>query len=1148
MAAGALTDPFGNPMLPFSATYNPDIVTAALPTPTAVNPPGSLVYETVYPHKAIISPATDTTNFTVAVNAGQTLAVVIHPVDGPLQPTVELFGPGGSFLGSAVAAAAGSDALLQATPAATAGTYTVTVGGAAGTTGGYTVQVFVNTAVQAAVHGGPGDGALATAQLLGPSFVPLGDGADRGALEGTFSGGSHFTSFHLDAGQAVSAGLTLLGQPQPLYSSPTFYNTGGFFLPNSVVAGDLRGNGITDLVVVDLAGVSVLYGNGDGTFQAPVSIEQGITAFDVTLADLRGTGKLDIILSENFHPGFSNGGVEVLLNDGTGMHFGSTFYATTSLPFGVAVGDLRGNGKKDIVATDGSAHVTVLYGNGDGTFGNAASFAAGSGPEAVALADLRGTGKDDIVVVNNAFDSTNALTVLLNNGTGTSFTAIGSSLGGNLRQSGTLAVGDLAGNGKPDVVLALSSSGNFAGGVAVLPGQGDGTFGAPIIYPTGSGTPRNLGALAVALGDLTGNGRLDIVTLNPGQTSGTISVLMNDGHGGFAPHQDFDAGAAGFAQLFGLALGDFRGSGLLDVATANPFKSSVSVLLNQTDRINVQIEDANGNVLAEGRPGATNLDAVINNLVAPTSGTYYAVVTGFSHRDFQLVLTRGADFTTEPNNDLPTAQPLVASRQRLATALGSVGPGDPVDTYEILAEEGQTLTIQTATPLPGPNPFAPPLDPMIKVFDAQGNLLASDDNSAPDGVNALLTLQAHDDGPLFIQVLPSAATATPTAGGYILHVSGASDELAPFQVTSTAPGPFLVALPPTMSVTFNHNLLLPTLAAADFRVDGLPATAFSVKDGSTVVFTLPAGLPNQLTHVLTVDGPIQDASGKRLERYRARFFVNNVPPDVIASSIQEGDVVNGKDDGTLTYTVQFSEALQPQTVTASAITLHGSLLNKDYAPASVKYDQKTSTLKVTFTGLSDDHYRLQIADSLTDLFGLNLDGETTVGGQSSWPIGPGQGHSGDGIQRGNFVVDFTADFPGAVDYPTPLIPVVPVGGMIYEGTPLVSTLISAGDTDRFKLSVNAGQTLTVLIHPLSAGLQPTILVGHSSATAPAAGADAVLETVPVNSDRTVTITVSGAGGTFGDYSVQVFLNTALQAAAFGGSSDGTPATAHTRAR
>src|SRR5262249_32036151 len=234
----------------------------------------------------------------------------------------------------------------------------------------------------------------------------------------------------------------------------------------------------------------------------------------------------------------------------------------------------------------------------------------------------------------------------------------------------------------------------------------------------------------------------------------------------------------------------------------------------------------------------------------------------------------------------------------------------------------------------------------------------------------------------------------------------------------------------------------------------------------------------------------------------------------------------------------------------AAITLHGNGRNQNYAPASVNYDATSSTLTVTFSGLPDDHYRLQIADSLTDNFGLKLDGETTVGGKSVWPIGPGQGHSGAGNPGGNFVVDFTADFPDTMAYPTPLTPINPLGSLIYQGAPTFSTLVSAGETDRFTLPVNAGQTLTVLVHPRDPGLQPTIVVstghGHSrdvSATAAAAGVDAVLQTVPIGEDGTFPITVGGANGTTGDYTIQVFLNTAPQGAVHGGPPDGTTATA-----
>src|SRR5262249_37409081 len=150
---------------------------------------------------------------------------------------------------------------------------------------------------------------------------------------------------------------------------------------------------------------------------------------------------------------------------------------------------------------------------------------------------------------------------------------------------------------------------------------------------------------------------------------------------------------------------------------------NASVLLNQTDRINVQIQDTSGNVLAEGRAGATNLNEVVNNFVAPASGTYYAVVTGARHRDYDLVVTRAADLGNEPHNDPTAARPLVAEPDGRLAALGYGGAGNAADTYEIAASPGQTVSIQTATPFPGPNPFAAPLDPMVEVFDNNGNLI-----------------------------------------------------------------------------------------------------------------------------------------------------------------------------------------------------------------------------------------------------------------------------------------------------------------------------------------------------------------------------------------------------------------------------------------
>src|SRR5262249_10410431 len=153
----------------------------------------------------------------------------------------------------------------------------------------------------------------------------------------------------------------------------------------------------------------------------------------------------------------------------TGTHFSDTFYTVGGSPLGVAVGDVVGDGKQDVVVDNfnfftGFRGVTVLYGNGDGTFRKTASFAVpGQTPVSVALGDLRGTGRDDVVVGNNPFGSSSAFTVLLNDGTGTGFTA--TNYAQDLFGSGTIAIGDLRGTGILDVVTSGSAVG--AAGVAV---------------------------------------------------------------------------------------------------------------------------------------------------------------------------------------------------------------------------------------------------------------------------------------------------------------------------------------------------------------------------------------------------------------------------------------------------------------------------------------------------------------------------------------------------------------------------------------------------------------------------------------------------------------------------------------------------------
>lgn len=331
--------------------------------------------------------------------------------------------------------------------------------------------------------------------------------------------------------------------------------------PRAVAADDLNRDGKPDLVTanVETGEVSVMLGNGDGTFQAPVAYATGGAPSAVVIADLDGDGKRDLAVADS-----TRGVVDVLLGNGDGtFQLPAATYPVGASPRTIVAADLTGDGVPDLATVDsGSNSVSLLVNAGDGTFGVAQTTSTGTQPASLAVATLDGDARPDLVLAQPLSDEVGVLlgSVTTPGGFGTEATF----------PTGTaprwVGVADLDADGKRDVITADGGS-DTAG---VLLGNGDGTLRPATAYPVGQMPV--YGGIA----DLDNDGKPDVVIVN--QTGRTLSVLPGNGDGtlGTAPARTVGPDPSG------VALADVNRDGLMDAVVANSSSTTVSVLLNTT--------------------------------------------------------------------------------------------------------------------------------------------------------------------------------------------------------------------------------------------------------------------------------------------------------------------------------------------------------------------------------------------------------------------------------------------------------------------------------------------------------------------------------------------------------------------------------------
>ncbi|HTS11528.1 MAG TPA: FG-GAP-like repeat-containing protein [Candidatus Limnocylindrales bacterium] len=363
----------------------------------------------------------------------------------------------------------------------------------------------------------------------------------------------------------------LVGNGDGTFPSASSYAAGAE--PIGVAIADFNGDGHADIVAADNAvdgTVALLLGNGDGTLQAAPLRRSGYLPTSFAVGDLNGDGKLDLITGSVVTPAPAGTGTGVaMLGNGDGTFSVPKIWSTSPIS-SVALADLDHDGKLDVIETNpnpGNGNLSVLLGKGDGTFQSAVNYTVGTTPEFVAVADLNGDGWTDVVVGNR---NSGNISVLLNAGNGT----LNSAVNYATPATGTpesIAIGDFNGDGIPDIAVAIS--GINATSIAIFLGNGDGTFQSYIEIPSGF---HSSGILHIVGADFDGDGKTDMAVTD----GNTLTVLLSSGNSSFLPPVTYLVGPG--AGVNGtLAVSDFNGDGAPDLVASS--RDGLAIFINNGD-------------------------------------------------------------------------------------------------------------------------------------------------------------------------------------------------------------------------------------------------------------------------------------------------------------------------------------------------------------------------------------------------------------------------------------------------------------------------------------------------------------------------------------------------------------------------------------
>jgi len=445
----------------------------------------------------------------------------------------------------------------------------------------------------------------------------------------------------------------LLGAATGRFQPPIFIPVAK--TPVALAVSDLNKDTKQDLVISSKGGgvVSVLLGNGSGNFQMPRTFTLP-RANNLSLADFNSDGNTDLLITQG-----NLSDIALLPGDGAG-NFGplkrvpSGRNATT-----VLAGDFNHDGKADYITANGDSNtVSVVLGKGNGTFIDIGPAVPTNGAVSTQIiaADFNNDGISDLAQVNTGVVGSlgNTISVLLGSRTGGFQAARTFNVG---TQPAGLAAVDFNNDGRLDLVVADFGDplNNIGGDLALLLGNGDGTFQAPRQFVAGPGAP-----ISVAVADFNGDGNPDAVVaqFSTARAPAAVSLLSGNGNNSFGQPQNIALFSLPGAQALQVIAADFNHDGKSDIAYCT---------ITDLNRITVQLGNGDGTfqvprvvtsagfttVFSTFSIGDFNNDGILDFAVEETP--FIEVLLGNGNGTF----TSKGSFSEGTGNDFPFVPSLV---------------------------------------------------------------------------------------------------------------------------------------------------------------------------------------------------------------------------------------------------------------------------------------------------------------------------------------------------------------------------------------------------------------------------------------------------------------------------------------------------------